>query len=238
MTVIYLSELHLLYNQIRKWSRGNDGFPSFPRDVALSQYLVELSDVITVTLTSSTCRSTTANHVSFMRLACWVTLVRQHVPSYCYPHQAAWTTTRWWRGYYHLSLLLFLSAHHQTIQISRPFKLQVLITNLGYTLVGSISHLLIPSPPRHILPNPTVLRKNTAFQSDYCWKELFFSALVVASTWLEATFIVLPTHSAMSSLHWSTMIFRFVIASKIVLLSFANHFGGNLPAPTSPLYLF
>jgi hypothetical protein len=42
----------------------------------------------------------------------------------------------------------------------------------------------------------------------------------------------------MSSFHWSTMIFCFVIASKIVLLSFAKHFGGNLPAPTSPLYLF
>jgi hypothetical protein len=28
------------------------------------------------------------------------------------------------------------------------------------------------------------------------------------------------------------MIFRFVIASKIVLLSFANHFGGNLLVPS------
>src|ERR1700728_2946702 len=42
----------------------------------------------------------------------------------------------------------------------------------------------------------------------------------------------------MFSFHWSTMIFRFVTASKIVLLSFANQFGGNLPAPTSPSYLF
>ena len=31
---------------------------------------------------------------------------------------------------------------------------------------------------------------------------------------------------------------RFAIASKIGLLSFTNPFGGNLPAPTSPSYLF
>ena len=41
----------------------------------------------------------------------------------------------------------------------------------------------------------------------------------------------------MSSFHWSTMIFHFVIAWKIVgLLSFTNHFGGNL-VPASPSYL-
>jgi hypothetical protein len=60
----------------------------------------------------------------------------------------------------------------------------------------------------------------------------------LASTANPAMEFVDATHSAMSSFHWSTMIFRFVIASKIVLLSFANHFGGNLPALTSPLYLF
>jgi hypothetical protein len=45
---------------------------------------------------------------------------------------------------------------------------------------------------------------------------------------------ILPTHNAMSSSHWSTMIiFRFVIAFCRVSPTTL----GNLPAPTSPSYL-
>jgi hypothetical protein len=65
--------------------------------------------------------------------------------------------------------LLVLGHPCKVLTIIR-FELPHINLNQSWvTLVGFISssHLLIPTPPRHTLPNPTVLRKNASFQFGY-----------------------------------------------------------------------